>query len=83
MSRLNLTLDSDTYDSLDRYAQRHKRALSAVARELLKEALGRRQLLEKQRKLARDYSDGRADASELLADLERAQLDLLDETESK
>lgn len=51
-----------------------------MARELLCEALARRDALAHQRKLARDYAAGRADARELLAELEAGQLDLLDES---
>ncbi len=39
MARLNLTLDNDTFDRLDQYAQGAGRARSAIARELLVEAL--------------------------------------------
>ena len=79
MDRLNLTLDAGTLGALTRHAKTQGRPRAAIARELIREALARREALEKQRKLARDYAAGRGDARELLADLEGAQLDLLDE----
>ena len=79
MARLNLTLDADTADALERHARRQKRPTASLARELLREALDRRDALDRQRRLARDYVAGRADARLALADLEAAQLDLLDE----
>ena len=45
------------------------------------EALARRDALEQRKKLARDYAAGAADAQELLADFEAAQLDLLRDDE--
>lgn len=77
MDRLNLTLDDDTSGALARHARDQGRPRAAVARELIREALARRAAVERQRKLARDYAAGRDDAGELLAELERAQLDLL------
>lgn len=47
-------------------------------RRLLHEAIERREAFEKQRKLAKGYSAGRRDAADLLQDLERAELELLD-----
>lgn len=77
MERLNLTLDDDTSSALGRQAREQGKPRAALARELIREALARREALAQQRKLARDYAAGRDDARELLADLERAQLDLL------
>ncbi len=77
MARLNLTLDSDTLDRLDRYAQGAGRARSAIARELLVEALNRIDRHARLKRLARDYARGRDDAESLLADLEAGQLELL------
>lgn len=80
MSRLNLTLDEATLSSLERHAAREKTATAAFARRLLVEALAQREALTRRRKLAQDYAAGRDDASEILADLERPQLEnLLDE----
>lgn len=80
MSRLNLTLDDDTLSWLERHASREKLAVATFARRLLCEAVEHRDLLARRRKLAADYAAGRADAREVLADLERAQLEgLLDD----
>lgn len=77
MDRLNLTLDDDTSGALARYARDQGKPRAALARELIREALARREAVAHRLKLARDYQAGRADARELLADLERGQLDLL------
>jgi hypothetical protein len=80
MSRLNLTLDDDTLSWLARHAVREKLAVATFAKRLLREAVERRELLAQRRKLAADYAAGRADAKELLAELERPQLEgLLDD----
>ena len=78
MERLNLTLDAGTSGALARYAKREGKPRAALARELIHEAIARRDALELQRKLARDYAAGRDDARQILADLEAAQLELLD-----
>ena len=77
MDRLNLTLDEGTSGALTRHARPEGKPRAAIARELIREALARREALERQKKLAKDYAAGRDDAKELLADLEAAQLDLL------
>ena len=80
MSRLNLTLDADTLAGLTRHASRAKVAVATLARELLREAVARREAEAQRRKLARDYAAGRADATELLRDFEAPQLEgLLDD----
>lgn len=73
-----MTLDDATSNALKKHARRVGKPRAAVARELLREALSRRDAVERQRKLARDYADGRADTRAVLAELESAQLDLLD-----
>jgi hypothetical protein len=78
MERLNLTLDEGTSGALARYARREGKPRAALARELIHEAIARREALERQRRLARDYAAGRSDAKQLLKDLETAQLELLD-----
>ena len=78
MARLNLTLDKDTFNRLDRYAQGAGRARSAIARELLVEALNRIERHARLERLARDYAQGRDDAQSVLSDLEAGQLELLD-----
>lgn len=77
MARLNLTLDNDTFNRLAQYAQGEGRARSAIARELLIEALNRIDRLGRLERLAHDYAQGRDDAESLLADLEAGQLELL------
>jgi hypothetical protein len=44
---------------------------------LIGEAIRRREALENQRRLAREYAAGRSDAKQRLKDLEAAQLELL------
>jgi hypothetical protein len=78
MSRLRLALDEGTSGVLARYARREGKPRAALAQELIREAITRREALERQRKLARDYAAGRSDARRLLRDLEAAQFDLLD-----
>jgi hypothetical protein len=82
MERLNLTLDEGTSGALARYARREGKPRAALARELIREAIARREALERERKLARDYAAGRSDARQLLRDLEAAQLELLDDEEA-
>ena len=77
MDRLNLTLDNDTSGALSRHARHEGKPRAALARELIMEALARREAVAQRRKLARDYVAGRDDAKELLAELERGQLELL------
>lgn len=79
MSRLNLTLDADTEQRLARHAKRLGKPRATAARQVLAEGLARREAQERRKKLATDYAAGRPDAREILEDLERAQLDLLDE----
>ena len=79
MARLNLTLDQDTARRLDRHTKRSGKPRAALARELLREALMRREAIERREQLARDYAAGRTDARTLLSDLESAQLELLDD----
>jgi hypothetical protein len=78
MERLNLTLDQGTSRAVARYARREGKPRAALARELICEAIARREALESRRKLARDYAAGRDDATQILHDLEVAQLELLD-----
>jgi len=49
-----------------------------AARGLIREAIARRDALEREHKLARDYAAGRSDARQVLRELETAQLELLD-----
>jgi len=77
MARVNLTLDPDTYERLSRHAKACKAARASMARTLLREALERREDLERRRMLAEDYAAGRDDAREILAELQDPQLELL------
>ena len=79
MARVNLTLDSDTYQGLQRFAKRERARVATFARSLLREGISRREAAEQARKLAADYAAGRPDAEEILAGLERAQLEILDD----
>ena len=79
MVRLNLTLDDDTFQKLDRHSGRVGRPRARVATEILREGLARREAAERRKRLAADYAAGRADARALLKDLESSQLDLLDD----
>ena len=78
MERLNLTLDEGTLGALARHARREGKPRATFARELIREAIARREALDHQRRIARDYAAGRNDAKQLLQDLEVAQLELLD-----
>ena len=77
MARLNLTLDADTDRRLERHARQARARRATLARQLLRDALIRRDAVEQRRKLAADYLADRADARALLADLENPQLELL------
>lgn len=78
MGRLRLTLDEATSEALARHARRQGKSRAVLAQELIREAIMRREALEQQRRLARDYTAGRSEARRLLRDRETAQLDLLD-----
>ena len=82
MERLNLTLDEGTSGALARHAKKEGKPRATLARELIQEAITRRETLDAQRRLARDYAAGRGDAKEILADLEVAQLELLGDREA-
>jgi len=79
MSRVNLTLDDDTYRQLAEHAKHLGVPQAAAARELIRHALATQQARERCRKLASDYAVGRSDALDLAKDFETAQLELLDE----
>ncbi len=78
MERLNLTLDDDTSERLARHAKREGAPRAAYARGILREALEAREALERKKKLAADYTAGRADARQILKDLETPQLEWFD-----
>jgi hypothetical protein len=82
MSRLNLTLDPDTWAALTQHASTRGAARAAVARELIEEGLARRAAVERRRNLAADYAAEDDEPVLLLAELELAQLDLLDDDEA-
>lgn len=79
MARLNLTLDEDTFRTLERHTRRSGKRLAALAKEILREGLAQREAAERRRRLAADYAAGRGDARALLKDLESAQLELVDD----
>lgn len=79
MPRLNLTLDNDTFDRLDRHAKRQGARRAGLARRILREALDSREALERRKKLAAAYTAGRRDARKLLEQLEVPQLEWFDE----
>ncbi len=79
MGRVNLTLDLDTENRLERHARASGTRRAALAREILREGLMRREERERRRKFARDYAVGRSDARSLLKEIEAAQADLLDD----
>jgi len=79
MARVNLTLDAQTHAKLAKRAKQLRKGQASVARALIQEALARQELVERRRRLARDYAAGRPDAPKLLAELERGQLELLDD----
>jgi plasmid stability protein len=77
MSRLNLTLDVDTDARLERHAAEVGSPRAAVAREILREGLERRERLRFRKQLAEAYAAGRKDARALLKELEPGQLELM------
>ena len=79
MRRLNVTLDRETYEALERFAKQARKPCARVAKEILSEGLAQRDAAARRRKLAADYRSGRADARALLNDLESLQLELLDD----
>jgi hypothetical protein len=79
MNRLKLTLDDDTASALERHSRGGKMPRAALARELIREAIQRRETRERLQQLANDYAKGRADAADLLEDMEVAQLELLED----
>ena len=82
MTRLNLTLDRETYAALERHAKRLGKPRARAVKEILTEGLARREAAAPRKKLAADYLAGRADARALLKDLESSQLELMDEEAS-
>jgi hypothetical protein len=82
MPRINLTLDGDTFRNVERHARRAGKPCARLVRDILTEGLARRDAVERRRKLAADYAKGRDDARELLKDLERWQLELVDDEDA-
>jgi len=73
MSRLNLTIDDDTDRRLEQHARRAGTRAASFARLLIREALDRREMIERRRRLAADYAADRDDAVALLREMETAQ----------
>ena len=82
MARLNLTLDDETIQQLDRHTKRVGKPRARVATEILREGLARRDAAERRKRLATDYAAGRPDARRLLKDLESGQIELLDDEDA-
>jgi metal-responsive CopG/Arc/MetJ family transcriptional regulator len=82
MARINLTLDKDTFEELDRHTRRLGKPRATVVRELLREGLARRAAAERRQRLAADYAAGRRDARAVLEDLESVQLELMGDEEA-
>lgn len=82
MTRLNLTLDEDTFRRLDRHTKRSGKPRATLARELLREGLAQREAAERRKQLANDYAAGRTDARAVLRDLEAGQLELMDDEDA-
>jgi len=79
MARLNLTLDEETWRRLDERARRSGERRASLARRLLQEALGRREALDRRKRVARDYAAAGSHDVELLREIEEGQLDLLED----
>lgn len=77
MSRLNLTLPSDTFSKLARGAKSRRVRVATYTRRLIEDALARAEKAAYLKKLAADCSADREDVRELLAEIEAGQLDLL------
>ena len=79
MRRLNVMLDQETYEALERQAKQTRKPCAKVAKEILSEGLARRDTAARREKLATDYRAGRADMQALLNELESFQSELLDD----
>jgi len=79
MKRLNVTLNQETYEALERQAKQTRKTCAKVAEDLLSESLAQRDAATRRKKLVADYRAGRADARAVLNDLELPQLELLDD----
>jgi hypothetical protein len=79
MKRLNVTLDQERYEALERQAKQTRKTCAKVAEDLLSEGLARRDAAIRRKKLAADYRAGYADARALLSDCELPQSELLDD----
>jgi predicted transcriptional regulator len=79
MRHLNMRLDQETYEALERQAKQTRKPCAKIAQEILSEGLARRDAVARREKLAADYRAGRADARALLNDLESSQSELLDD----
>lgn len=78
MARLNMTLMNDTLLKLTVRAKRARKPVATLAREVLEKALAEMEAEERRLKWAADYIAGREDARELLAEMESAQLELIE-----
>jgi predicted transcriptional regulator len=78
MARLNLTLDMETFKRLEKHARKTRSKRATLAKTLIGEALERREVMQRRRKLAFDYAADRGDTRDLLRDLEAGELELFD-----
>lgn len=81
MERLNLTLDDVLSTAIELHARREGKPRATVARDLIQEAIQRREQMETRRKLVRDYVAGRSDAAALALELEPLELEVLADEE--
>jgi hypothetical protein len=81
MSRLNLTLDDDTFSAISRDARKQGVPVATHARRRLRDALARRARVEARKLWADAYAEGRGDGKAPLEDWEPGALEVLgDET---
>lgn len=64
MERLNVSLGEALVGRIRRMAKSEGKGLAAVARQLIEEALARRERLEVEARMARDYAAGARDPEE-------------------
>ncbi len=79
MMKLNVTLDRETFEILERQAKKAQKPCVKMAKDILSEGLAQRDAAAQRERLAADYRAGRADARALLNDFESLQSELLDD----
>lgn len=73
-----MTLMNDTLLKLTARAKRARKPVATLAREVLEKALAGMEADERRAKLAADYVASREDDRELMAEMESAQLELME-----